>query len=303
MQVTYNPVTIYANEPFLGLRLPTGVWDGLTAQEAAQRFRYCNDYNEFLDARPTDLTYELTYRGQVVLYHSLHSIGVSNQHLIASLLRRITTDGRVEVMLPAPRPSAASCLDTVLENLERKGLGGVHSSDQWRIGWARDPYFKHPWDVAYVHLLHGTVEDRRPSIPYFKGYQKPECLSGRGTLREQFESLALFSLETGYLMHYQVSLTGQSAEDGDYWATTLNSWDLGLVGYAVEASRNSVPWSDIDSDRDPTAYILRRLERPEKIVIEATIEEKRSDLEPCDDKYGIANYWFDHRSAILEALQ
>lgn len=261
-------MTITADSRQLGIFLPTVILEGLSAQQAEERL---TDYRRTYPNRlPHGWHGILTYRGLIVAQWRGRPLDrLDRVHL---LLCEIQQKQAIEVSLHTPiSPPAPRGLAGVLKHLTISGLGGVHASNGWHMAWERDSDLNHPWDIAFAHIVHNAA-------PYLEGptmpgrtFTHPEDvrigqlnhLFGEDTLSNQLQSLGLFSVETGHLLHRHIYVTGRAAIDRSRGTAIINTWDLGLSGYNVEEHPTD--------DSDIRAYVLRHATGPEEISTEATV--------------------------------
>lgn len=247
-----GPILVTARSRQFGLRLPyLREFTGMTAIHAHNKL---NDYWVRYQASRQDWSCILTYCGMVVQESAGRSIESPRE--IADLLLEIEQKRMVEITVFGPE-TVSRGLDGVLEWLYASGCGGVLLSKRWRLLFATNRHQDHPWAIAQVHLMHDSVN----SVRLTEDNQELHWRPGMGLLRDQFLTLPLFAVETGYHLHYHIFLYGLNG-----WRTTINAWNLDLVCYTVEEHQVSI--------ESPKSYLLRRVEGPGLVITEATVEVK-----------------------------
>lgn len=147
-------------------------------------------------------------------------------------------------------------------------------SDSWRVAVAYDAGADHSWDIAWVALVHDRVcEGDICNIINLDYTIRP----GTGLLHDQLATLALFSLETVYLIYHEILIVGPPGKSGKTTEpqvyTLLNTYDFsdlmpGLDGYTIDMDVK------IDQNTRRSRTSLRRMDGHNRFTEIAAFEEE-----------------------------
>lgn len=178
-----------------------------------------------------------------------------------------------------------SRLDIVLSALDIPELSHRLEEPAWRVVYTTRAESKSPWPIAQVFLVHRSNPSFNPAWD-----DTGQTLPGEGTLRDQLLTLPLFSIETGYFLHYEICIVsevdiplgGHVPCDWDHSGRTLlKSWDLGLEGYRAQRYMNST----LSGGRSQRMWQLLKIEPSGKVIVLGESQAAYDAYDPYEDYY------------------